>query len=298
MTLVELLAVIAIIGVLVALLLPAVQAARETSRRIRCSNNLKQMGIALHGYLERNREYLPAWGRFPYLGSFAPGRPDNGYSWRVTMLPYVEQQALFDRFHFRAARKIDDFLDESTKDAAETMLPLFQCSSTPGFPRRVFGPHYGRVSPAGNDYSAPFWLTSYEASETYLSTAWSVERLTDGGSKIADVTRPARVAWITDGLSNTLLLVEQSNLPDEWSGIVPGNREGGAWAMYDPLQLVREMISIADKDDYRFSYHPRHLNALMCDGSARALPLTIDQGTFAALLTREGEEVISWNDLQ
>src|SRR6059036_1967376 len=87
-TLVELLVVIAIIGVLVALLLPAVQAAREAARRAQCSNNLKQLSLALHNYENTHNTLPPA------------GIDSNQMSWTVLLLPFFEQQALYDQFNF------------------------------------------------------------------------------------------------------------------------------------------------------------------------------------------------------
>src|SRR5204862_8363683 len=102
-TLVELLRVIAIIGVLVALLLPAVQAAREAARRMQCTNNLKQIGLAIHNYHD-------AQGRFPSGFIFqAPGmanradRPNRaaGFSWHTFILPQLEQQNLYNQLNFQ-----------------------------------------------------------------------------------------------------------------------------------------------------------------------------------------------------
>ncbi|MGI6420170.1 MAG: DUF1559 domain-containing protein [Thermoguttaceae bacterium] len=91
-TLVELLVVIAIIGILIALLLPAVQAAREAARRSQCTNNLKQLGIALHNYHDVNNKFPPGWLQ-KYVGTTLS---DVGWGWGSFILPFVEQQALYD----------------------------------------------------------------------------------------------------------------------------------------------------------------------------------------------------------
>jgi len=124
-TLVELLVVITIIGILISLLLPAVQSAREAARRLQCGNNLKQMGLALLSYESQ-------WG------TFTPGvigtrldttRTDSGaklqLAWNIFILPQLEQQAIYDLFHFSKAY---DHTDNAT--AAAYVLPVFLCPST------------------------------------------------------------------------------------------------------------------------------------------------------------------------
>ncbi len=91
-TLVELLVVIAIIGILIALLLPAVQAAREAARRSQCTNNLKQLGLALHNYHDANTKLPPGWLQ-KYVGT---ALSSTGWGWGSFVLPFVEQQSLFD----------------------------------------------------------------------------------------------------------------------------------------------------------------------------------------------------------
>ena len=96
-TLVELLVVIAIIGILVGLLLPAVQAAREAARRMQCSNNLKQMGLAIHNYESAfKRVPVAIWGEDRRRGGTG-ALQDDGYGWMATILPYIEQTALYNQ---------------------------------------------------------------------------------------------------------------------------------------------------------------------------------------------------------
>ncbi len=95
-TLVELLVVIAIIGILVALLLPAVQAARESARRTECSNKLRQLGVALHNFVDRRKEMPTYWGYYPSLDPNSPASAVYG-SWVVHLLPYMESNDLHDR---------------------------------------------------------------------------------------------------------------------------------------------------------------------------------------------------------
>jgi prepilin-type N-terminal cleavage/methylation domain-containing protein len=107
-TLVELLVVIAIIGVLIALLLPAVQAAREAARRMQCTNNLKQIGIALHNYHDIC-DALPAVSAYP--ASSSAGKWRCGPSWLVTILPYIEQGSAYSSLVFSQSTDWSDYAD-------------------------------------------------------------------------------------------------------------------------------------------------------------------------------------------
>ena len=104
-TLVELLVVIAIIGILIALLLPAVQAAREAARRSQCTNSMKQIGLALHNYHDTHRclpvGALPGWTGG--TGGDATSRWVHGTNWRAAILPYLEQESLYDKLNFNGA---------------------------------------------------------------------------------------------------------------------------------------------------------------------------------------------------
>jgi len=142
-TLTELLVAIAIIGILVAILLPAVQVARETARRVQCSNNLKQIGLALHNYQSAHRVLPPAsiWvGRGePYGAGLLPigtfdrvavglspaSEPDRLHAnWMMLLLPYLEQSAVHDAFNLDVA--VDDPVNGS---ARTTLLSVVMCPS-------------------------------------------------------------------------------------------------------------------------------------------------------------------------
>ena len=156
-TLVELLVVITIIGILIALLLPAVQAAREAARKMQCTNNLKQLALALHNY-------HGAHGAFPYGGSvdtnlngraYAAG--GGAFNWRTFILPELEQQALYDDIK---ARVVPDFM----KSPSGTWMTQFQSAAV----RKTPLPPYGCPSDslAGRLVLAPPPDWSYNGSGT------------------------------------------------------------------------------------------------------------------------------------
>lgn len=186
-TLVELLVVIGIIGMLVALLLPAVQAAREAARRASCLNNLRQMGIGLHSYHD-------ALGTFP-PGGIEPWTPlkPNGrqLAWSVFLLPYVEQKPLYDRLD---TSKAYDAPENSA--AAATVLSIYVCPSVPGGkklqsgrgPSRYGGIYGERIS---SPNSPPKGVMLYD--------------------------RAISIAEISDGTSFTLAVSEDSDFTDgQW----------------------------------------------------------------------------------
>ena len=129
-TLVELLVVIAIIGILKALLLPAVQAAREAARRMSCSNNLKQIGLALHNYHDSFKRFPPGWRGYDRVtgGPFWLGEP--GWGWASALLPHLEQNTVSDaliRFEL-------PITDPANARARVKHLAVFRCPSDTGDP--------------------------------------------------------------------------------------------------------------------------------------------------------------------
>src|SRR5215510_5525554 len=127
-TLVELLVVIAIIGTLVAMLLPAVQSAREAARRSQCSNNLKQIGLGMHNYAD-------TWGKLPSacMGGVTGATDDDGWSWATAILPFVEQKNLFDKLNPQGEQLLlpNYFASKGTIiPGGDTQLKIYKCPSS------------------------------------------------------------------------------------------------------------------------------------------------------------------------
>ncbi|MDR1959887.1 MAG: DUF1559 domain-containing protein [Planctomycetaceae bacterium] len=145
-TLVELLVVIAIIGILIALLLPAVQAAREAARRMQCSNNMKQIALAMHNYHD-------SLGCFPAGKVVQKGKenaPDDGYmaTWGIAILPFCEQMSLYEDKYVPNESTSNTCHDELTK----TFIPTYNCPSDPGI-KRLIRPSWGNTGSPAHDWA-------------------------------------------------------------------------------------------------------------------------------------------------
>lgn len=218
-TLVELLVVIAVIGILVALLLPAVQAAREAARRAQCVNNLKQIGLGLHNYHATYNAFpLTTTGAEAYGSQCGSGF----YSWLAMLLPFVEQSTLHDAIDFRQPM-MDSCNQMSSSDyqslsisgvhlnarAAATVVPLYLCPSD--FYRMT--PVMGTANPAPGNYAAnigwPRQCTGLNGQAAPLSKINGA--LGTLNPKHPDPWQEGRVtlASFTDGLSNTVAVAER-----------------------------------------------------------------------------------------
>jgi len=171
-TLIELLVVIAIIAILIGLLLPAVQKVREAASRIKCSNNLHQIGLAMHGYHDTYRAFPPAFSK-------NPPQAQNNWAWGTWVLPFVEQDPLYN------ALNPNGTAPPATPTAATlTVLSVYNCPSDPSPTANTF-----RGSGSG------FGKTNYLVSE----------QICDGGSQIPMLS-------ITDGTSNTIMAGERDGV--------------------------------------------------------------------------------------
>jgi prepilin-type processing-associated H-X9-DG protein/prepilin-type N-terminal cleavage/methylation domain-containing protein len=299
-TLIELLVVIGIIAVLIGLLLPAVQKVREAAARLKCQNNLKQFGLALHLF-ESDRGCFPPGavsGPFPEAGVLT----DALHGGWPFLLPYLEQQALF-----RAYRWDVDFFDPANQPAVTTQLKVLQCPAAQ--PNRVVdaihpGGAFGNGGQgACTDYSPVAGVDPFLADLGLIDRVGNYQGALPQNGMI-------RLTDITDGTSNTLLVAEDAGRPQLWRGgrYVPGRfSRGGPWAsIANPVEITGASSDGAKvpgpcainctNEQQPYSFHPGGANFLFADGSVRFLHAGIDIRVLAALATRAGGEVVSGKD--
>lgn len=280
-TLVELLVVIAIIGILIALLLPAVQAAREAARRVNCTNNLKQIGIALHNYHD-------TMGQFPsgIVGNSPPSRPNMPkWGWAALILPYVEQGPLSDTINVKGVELDPQILaakaGNTVLDAAlRTKISGYRCPSdtakdyfTTGTPAAT--ERYLNDS-TGNRYAAP--VVNYVG----VTGLYDVAKPNNG---VLYLDSKTSFRDILDGTSNVIAVGERHN--DCWMGpatwLGAGDLTMTPSGVYTTLGNVRWPINEllkANPNDTRCkdgfgSFHPGGAMFVFCDGSVHFLAETI-----------------------
>ncbi len=251
-TLVELLVVIAIIGVLAGLLLPAVQATRESARRTQCQNNLRQLGIGLLRYHDQHDAFPVGCVEWRSWGNTT----NRQLAWSAYLLPYIEQQSLFDRLDLSKP-----FDDPVNAESASTVLNVYLCPSADQLltlPHSARGPsHYGgifgeRIVPPNNPPKG-----------------------------VMLIDQAIRIPEILDGTSFTLIVGEDSRFPDgEW---INGRN------IFDQAYAINAAPEI--ENDMR-SEHPGGANGLACSGSVHFLSEEMDKKVLAALCTRAGGEPI------
>jgi len=327
-TLIELLVVIAIIAVLVGLLVPAVQKVREAANRMSCSNNLKQLGLALHGFMDTNNG-LPANGNYTWNGSGIT--TTNAWSAMARILPFIEQENLFKGIDFQTGYSLQPAI--SSKRVA-----TFMC------PSETQDRGYGTDPVFGNKY----WPTNYVVN----SGTWGVLTRKSAGMVTGDgafsPNRSFRPGDFTDGMSNTIACAEVKAHNSRLSGAnisatypaglpvpqTPAQATSLALAPHNPAQFTHvewvdgkvhetgfttvftpntkvawtsngtaldvDIILATESspgDTYAAitarSYHPSGVNGLMMDGSVRLVSSNISLANWRALGTRSGGEVIN-----
>ena len=262
-TLIELLAVLAIIGTLIGLLLPAVQRSREAARKMQCANNLKQMGVALANYEQAKK-------RFP------PGNDQLGsrlHAWSSFILPFLEQSAVSDRIDY--TKPWDDPASNLSK--VDVTIPTYVCpSGVKQFPgKQDYGGILGAYIKPDGEALNPLTTRDEHGGILYA---------TDAEYKL-----PATAASVSDGLSRTLLVAEA--VDREMTGGADNHAHGDAcWACGNNcFPLNSRVINDPSVDGFR-SHHVGGINSLYGDGHISFLSDRLDVRVLIAICTRTGGE--------
>lgn len=297
-SLVELLVVVAIIGILIALLLPAVQSARESGRRVQCQNNLHQLGLAILNLAAAHNDALPpdGWDTSPLT------------CWAAYVLPQIECNGLEKQYDFTVS-----FDNVKQQAAVGTIIPTFICPSAPPAADRI--QIEGPVNAAPTDYGCQYIVSPW----FYTLANVPPPRICNGAM---DAKLFTPFSYITDGMSHTTLLAEDAGMPQWWTkagrqsgsdtpsqsvnqavknGVVPNS----GWAdpfshcpldgfSADGLNGGAYVMNVTN-DHEMWSFHPGGVILVLCDGSVHFLAETTLNSVVASLETRAGNEDLGYD---
>ncbi|HLN33434.1 MAG TPA: DUF1559 domain-containing protein [Gemmataceae bacterium] len=292
-TLIELLVVIAVMAILVGLLIPAVQKVRAAADRARCLNNLKQIGLALHGYHDTQGGFPPA------VTSNVHGDPVAStilVSWIPYILPYIEQGSLYEQYNFQV--RFDNPLNDTGVNQAR--IGLLVCPSSPAQGLAV-------NRRAITDYAAACGLNRSFSPNPFLDPNPPVDPTFFG---VLGQNASRKISEITDGTSNTVMVAEDAGRTQSWqmgTYMGPAANADPAWADAEMTRLLIAgfnpvtnaqpgpcAVNCTNNGEV-YSFHQGGANVLFADGSVHLLSANLDLNIMVALITRNGGEVIPDN---
>jgi prepilin-type N-terminal cleavage/methylation domain-containing protein len=291
-TLIELLVVIAIIAILIALLLPAVQQAREAARRTQCKNNLKQIGLALHNYLDVARVLPPGWIAVDVTGSPSAHEGTSGVGWATMILPYIEQGNIYRQFNASLP-----LTDPANAAFLRNQIPGYKCPSDPQ-PETFFIAEEGSGAiitglPIAN-YIGSFGTEELDGCENAPGDLPVMADGTCKGDGVFYHNSRVRIADFTDGTTNTFIVGERKTVAKlDWFTTWPGMIAEGEEAFQRVCGSADHTPNHPDThfDDFS-SPHVGGTQFCLGDGSVRFISENIDRGVYQSLATIQGGEVV------
>ena len=303
-TLIELLVVIAIIAILIGLLLPAVQKVREAAARMSCSNNLKQLGIAVHSYHDGNNRLPYSWSPNNY------GYDNNGrsWSWLSQILPYIEQDNLHRAGQLGTAGTLSGvapaapILTFNQAAAVHAMqIKTFLCPSDPAGQQIKFDRANGSTSAgagntnykgvAGSNWAWGNWVHAGPTGNTNGLDAGN------GTFYRSDNNRALTLVGISDGTSNTLIIGEDLTARNTHCGWARANYSTGTAAIPLNTSLPGSTPQFAASDwPNVYSFRSQHTTGAQFangDGSVRFVRQSVDLAQYRAAATISGGEVVN-----
>ncbi len=289
-TLIELLVVIAIIAILIGLLLPAVQKVREAAARAKCTNNLKQFGVALHAYHDVNNG-------LPQAYTYPPTTAEPFvHAWGTRVLPYIEQGNLFNQYDLK-----QHFFAGTNVPVIQNQIKTFQCPSTPNADRL-------NTTPAGVIAGIPTYqaaCSDYAPTSGVLGSYYDIVfgPGTAGGDRHGVIRANIKhgILAISDGTSNTIMLSENASRNDIYRNgqrVATGLNLGGGWgdaingenwyggSLQDGTSPGACLINCSNEyGKGMYSFHTGGANVGLADGSVRFLTKSTDPKTVVYFIT-------------
>ncbi|HWL07012.1 MAG TPA: DUF1559 domain-containing protein [Planctomicrobium sp.] len=302
-TLIELLVVIAIIAILVALLLPAVQQAREAARRTQCKNNLKQLGLALHNYHDTHSVFPPGnvVRSFHANNCMAGDRrtetpATHGAPWTVMILPYIDESALYNLINMGGAfiySASTNLTNPSTRPNLQRSMPKFQCPSSElsraGYP----GNHYYGVSGGGAEQCEYGGYSNFNTGSLFLNSAINLKHLSDGTTNVFLIGEQS----INSHPSNPDYTGILAGTAIAWGGTARGDNAnaGIGCNMAGAQRSINSQVRQAVEGDHRWavmtrtfgSVHIGGCHFLMADGSVHFMNENINLNIYQTLGIRD-----------